>query len=188
MNKQLSSVIVGSAIVAAMGVIGLGVIGNANAQSTKSAATNASSMSLSSGMSEGTHDRLPGMGGGMGGHGPRKDVAGIAAILNLSESDLKSQVQSGKTLAQIATAQGVDVKLVIDAIVASMKSHLADAVTSGKLTQAEADTKLADVTTKVTEMVNTGHPAGGEAMHGRLPGMGGGMNHGPGALADNTNA
>ena len=82
--------------------------------------------------------------------------------MKLTEAELKTQVQSGKTLAQIATAQGVDVKLVVDAIVADMKSHIADEVKSGELTQAQADTKLAGVTAKATERVNSVQPARGE--------------------------
>jgi hypothetical protein len=58
------------------------------------------------------------------------------------------------------------VKLVVDAIVADMKSHIADEVKSGELTQAQADTKLADVTAKATERVNSVQPARGEGMQG----------------------
>jgi hypothetical protein len=42
-----------------------------------------------------------------------------------------------------------------------MKSHIADEVKSGELTQAQADTKLAEVTTKATERVNSVQPARG---------------------------
>ena len=45
----------------------------------------------------------------------------------------------GKTIADVARAKGVDVTTVIDAIVTDMNSHLADAVSNGKLTQAQAD-------------------------------------------------
>lgn len=155
MNKQLKSVIAGSVIVVAMGAAGLGIVGNAHAQSVRSIAA--------------PRD----------GHGPRKDVAALASILKLTEAELKTQLQSGKTLAQIATAQGVDVKLVIDAIVADIKTHIAGEVTSGEITQAQADTKLADVTTKVTEMVNTVRPAHGEGMRGGQ--------QGPGRHHDNKN-
>jgi len=104
--------------------------------------------------------------------GPGRNVAAIASVLKLTEAELKTQVQSGKTLAQIATARGVDVKLVVDAIVADIKTHIASEVTSGEITQAQADTKLADVTTKVTEMVNTVRPARGEGMRGGPQGRG----------------
>ena len=50
----------------------------------------------------------------------------------------------------------------INAIVASIKTHIAEEVSSGEITQAIADKKLANVTTKVTEMVNNLPPARGE--------------------------
>jgi len=150
MNKQIQRVIAGAAVVVAMGAIGLGVVGSAQAQSTKSSTVTVLNSSK----------------------GPGKNVAAIASILKLTEAELKTQVQSGKTLAQIATAQGVDIKLVVDAIVADMKSHIADEVKSGEITQAQADTKLADVTAKATERVNNVRPARGEGMHGGPKGPG----------------
>ena len=150
MNKQIQRVIAGAAVVVAMGAMGLGVVGSAQAQSTKSSTVTVLNSSK----------------------GPGKNVAAIASILKLTEAELKTQVQSGKTLAQIATAQGVDIKLVVDAIVADMKSHIADEVKSGEITQAQADTKLADVTAKATERVNNVRPARGEGMHGGPKGHG----------------
>ena len=150
MNKQIQRVIAGAAVVVAMGAMGLGVVGSAQAQSTKSSTVTVLNSSK----------------------GPGKNVAAIASILKLTEAELKTQVQSGKTLAQIATAQGVDIKLVVDAIVADMKSHIADEVKSGEITQAQADTKLADVTAKATERVNNVRPARGEGMHGGPKGPG----------------
>jgi hypothetical protein len=144
MKKQIQSVIAGAAVVVAMGAMGLGVVGSAQAQSTQSSTVSVLNSSK----------------------GPGKNVAAIASVLKLTEAELKTQVESGKTLAQIAAAQGVDVKLVVDAIVADMKSHIADEVKSGELTQAQADTKLADVTAKATERVNSVQPARGEGMQG----------------------
>jgi hypothetical protein len=86
--------------------------------------------------------------------------------LKLTEAELKTQVQSGKTLAQIATAQSVSVQSVINVLVADMQAHIAEELASGEITQAQADTKLAGVTAKATEMVNTVRPARGEG-HGK---------------------
>jgi len=151
MNKQLRSVIAGTAIVVAMGTIGLGVVGSAHAQSMKSSTVTVLSTSMTS-VNDGPQ------GGG-------KNVAAIASVLKLTEAELKTQVQSGKTLAQIATAQGVSVQSVVDVVVADMRAHIAEEVTSGEITQAQADTKLADVTAKATERVNNLPPARGEG-HG----------------------
>jgi len=89
----------------------------------------------------------------------------------LTEAELKTQLDSGKSLAAIATAQNVNVQLVIDAVAAEMRAHIAEEVASGEITQAEADTKLADVVARATDMVNGVRPAG---MPGdKVGGMGG---------------
>jgi hypothetical protein len=166
MNKQLKGVIAGTAIVVAMGTIGLGVVGSAQAQPIKSGSVTALNTSATS---SNVAQQAAGMRGGPQGSG--KSAAAIASVLKLTEAELKTQVQSGKTLAQIATAQSVSVQSVIDVLVADMQAHIAEEVASGEMTQAQADTKLAGVTTKVTEMVNTGHPARGKGMQGHGPGM-----------------
>ena len=74
--------------------------------------------------------------------------------------------------------QGVDVQTVIDAMVAQLKTHLDEEVAAGEHTQAEADQKLADATTRITEQVNNTMPTGGRGPGG--PGMGHG---GPGGQA-----
>jgi hypothetical protein len=144
MKKQIQSVIAGAAIVVAMGTIGLGVVGSAQAQPVKSNSVTVLNSSK----------------------GPGKNVAAIASVLKLTEAELKTQVQSGKTLAQIATAQSVSVQSVINVLVADMQAHIAEELASGEITQAQADTKLASLTAKVTDMVNTVRPARGEG-HGK---------------------
>ena len=158
MNKQIQSVIAGTAIVVAMGTIGLGVVGSAQAQPTKSSTVTVLNTSATS---SNVAQQAAGMRGG-----PGKNVAAIASVLKLTEAELKTQVQSGKTLAQIATAQSVSVQSVIDVLVADMQAHIAEKLASGEITQAQADTKLAGLTAKVTEMVNTVRPARGEG-HGK---------------------
>ena len=150
MNKQIQRVIAGAAVVVAMGAIGLGVVGSAQAQSTKSSTVTVLNSSK----------------------GPGKNVAAIASILKLTEAELKTQVESGKTLAQIATSHGVSVQSVIGVLVTDMQAHIAQEVASGKITQAEATTKLASVTAKATERVNSVQPARGEGMRGGPKGPG----------------
>jgi hypothetical protein len=55
---------------------------------------------------------------------------------------------------------------VIDAMVAQVKTHLDEEVASGEHTQAEADQKLADATTRITEQVNNAMPTGGRGPGG----------------------
>ena len=97
-----------------------------------------------------------------------------------------------KSLADIAKAKGIDIVKVTDALVAEFKAHLDEEVASGEHTQVEADAKLAEFKTRVTDMVNNVRPAHGpegRGQEGRGPrgqegrghrGHGGpGMGHGP---------
>ena len=92
-----------------------------------------------------------GPGQGRGG-GPGLTVA--AKALGIEASALRTQLQSGKTIADVASANNVDLQTVIDAIVAAEKTHLAEAVTDGSLTQAQADERAANATERATNMVN----------------------------------
>ena len=111
----------------------------------------------------------------------------IAKVLGVTAEELKAELAT-KSLADIAKAKGVDIAKITDALVAEFKAHLDEEVASGEHTQAEADAKLAEFTTRVTDMVNNVRPAGGPEGHGQEgrgprghggPGMGRGMGHGP---------
>ena len=95
--------------------------------------------------------------GGKG--GPGSEV--VAQALDMTVDELHTAVDGGQTLAQVAESKGVNVQVVIDALVAERTNHINEEVTSGEITQAEADTKLADLTQRVTDMVNNPRPAGG---------------------------
>lgn len=103
-----------------------------------------------------------GQGGrGHGRGGPGLDAA--ATALGVTEDELHTALHDGQTIAEIATAKGVAVQTVIDAMVADAKERLAEAVTDGKLTQAEADEKAADLAERITTFVNEGRPERGSA-------------------------
>ncbi len=79
----------------------------------------------------------PGMGGphggpGMGGRhgGPGLDAA--ATALGMTNDELRTELQAGKTIADVATAKGVDVQKVIDALVAEAKTRITDMVNGVK--------------------------------------------------------
>jgi lipoate-protein ligase A len=122
--------------------------------------------------------------GGPGGHegkgGPRGGFAteALAKTLKLTAAELKTELQAGKSLAAIAAAQNVDVADVKATLTADFKAHLAEEVTSGEHTQAEADAKLAEFTTRLDDQVNKVRPAGGPEGHGK-GGRGHGRGHGP---------
>jgi hypothetical protein len=113
--------------------------------------------------------------GGMSGHkgkgGPGKFMsATLATTLKLTQEDLKTQLHSGKSLADVAKAQSVDIADVKTALTSDFSAHLAEEVTSGEHTQAEADAKLAEFKTNLDTMVNRVGRAGGMKGEGRGPG------------------
>ena len=111
-----------------------------------------------------------GSGGPPGQGGGPPAAAAIATYLGLSQPDLRTDLQSGKTLAQIATAQGKTVSGLEAAIVADAKSHLDAEVAAGTITTAQESARLTELSSHVDEMVNsTGPPAG---VHGGSGGPG----------------
>ena len=134
--------------------------------------------------------------GGKGGHGPQKfATATLATTLKLTETELQTELKSGKTIKQIADAQNVDIADVKATLTSDFKAHLDEEVASGEHTQAEADAKLAEFTTRLDDMVNGVRPVGGRGGHGP-GGKGGRGGHGhggghqfgatPGAPAQNS--
>ena len=106
----------------------------------------------------------PGHGGhGHGGHGGGGhrgfDGEVVAGLLGIDAETLRTELRSGKSIAGIATEQGVDVQTVIDALVIEAQKHIDLMVENGRLTETEATGKLADVTERITEQVNTARPA-----------------------------
>ena len=154
MNKKKIRLFGGAAVVGVLALSAATGVGSASAKSMLSKV----------GIAKPAHD----------GRGPVKSLAKVATVLKLTEAELKAQLDSGKSLADVAKAQSVDVSAVIEVIVTDVKAHIADEVASGEITQAQADAKLAEVTTRVTEMVNSVRPVGmGEGKHGGRGGRGG---------------
>lgn len=67
---------------------------------------------------------------------------GLAKALNLTPAELKTQLASGKTLTQIADAQGVSQDELTAALETLMKAGLDKAVADGVFTRAQADQML----------------------------------------------
>lgn len=115
--------------------------------------------------------------GGMGRGAMGAGLDAAAGALGTTADELRTQLQSGQTLGAIADAAGVSRQSVVDAIVAAAKEHLATAVSEGRLTQAEADARAADLGAEVTEHLDDAMPG---PMGGPMGGMGrhGGMGRG----------
>lgn len=96
--------------------------------------------------------------GGPGGRGAHLDV--VATTLGLTEAEVRDAISNGQTLAQLAEANGSTGQALIDVLVAEVKAHLDEEVAAGEHTQEEADAKLAEATTRITEFVNNTDTAG----------------------------
>jgi polyhydroxyalkanoate synthesis regulator phasin len=110
--------------------------------------------------------------GGPGGHpGRGPDLATAAEALGMSEEDLRTALQADDaTLAGIAEDQGVAVGTLVQALVAAEQERIAEAVADGRLSQEEADERLADLEQRVTERVESeveraGSPGRGPGSH-----------------------
>ena len=95
--------------------------------------------------------------GGKGGAG----IEIAAQALGMTADELHTALKGGQTLAQVAESKGVNVQVIVDALVASATNHINQKVASGEITQAQSDEKLANVTDRVTERVNNPRPEGG---------------------------
>ena len=94
------------------------------------------------------------MGGGRGSHRGGPGLTVVATTLGMTEAEVRDAISNGQTLAQLAQAKGSTPQALIDAILAEHKAHLDEKVTAGELTQEEADAKLVEATTRVTDFVN----------------------------------
>ena len=95
----------------------------------------------------GHHHGPPGLHGGL-------DSA--ADYLGLTEAQLRTALNGGTTLAQLAKDKGKSVDGLVAAMVADAKAKLAEAVEDGRLTQAESQEMQADLKARITAMVNNG--------------------------------
>jgi hypothetical protein len=97
----------------------------------------------------------PGFGHGPGGpHGFVHGLEAAASYLGLTEDELHSRLDSGKTLAEIAKAQGKSVDGLKDAMVKDAKAHLDAAVKAGRLSASMEKQMLADLQQHIDDLIN----------------------------------
>ena len=106
-------------------------------------------------------------GGGPGFHhgGFFGGLDAAATYFGLTQAELRTQLESGKTLAQVAQDKGKSVDGLIQALVDDAKTHLDTAVKDGRLTQAQEDSLLSDLKQHVTDLVNGVAPKGFHVEH-----------------------
>lgn len=90
--------------------------------------------------------------GAMMGYGPGFPVTQqVAALLGTTTADLTAQLDSGETLAEIASANGVSQEQLIQTMMATYENHLSIMVQNGYLTQDQAS----NLTEQVRERLQT---------------------------------
>lgn len=101
-----------------------------------------------------------------------------AEYLGMSEADLRSALEDGKSLAQVARDRDKSVDGLIDAMVQDADEKLKQEVEDGRLTEAERKDMLSGLTKRITDLVNGRFPA--PPRHGfRRFDRGGGAEHRP---------
>ncbi|WP_274649143.1 hypothetical protein [Paenibacillus humicola] len=94
--------------------------------------------------------------GGMGKRmmGVQFDLSAISSQLGLTQQELKDDLKSGKTIADLAADKSIDVQQLIDAEKTAIVDQINQAVTDGKLTQAQADKQIANAEAIAEKIVN----------------------------------
>ncbi len=112
---------------------------------------------------------LFGFGGGHGGpggmeHGGRGGFAGadVATFLGITESAIRTELQGGSTLAQVAANHGKSRDQIRQFLIDENSKRIDQAVTDGKITAADATTKKTEFATKVDGLLDSTGPKAGE--------------------------
>jgi len=80
----------------------------------------------------------------------------VAETLGMPVEEVRDALVAGQTVAELAEAQGVPVVDIVNALLVPAIERLDQAVAAGKMTQAEADVKLAEITGMLEEKIASG--------------------------------
>jgi hypothetical protein len=101
--------------------------------------------------------------GGPGGPGHLHHFGGLdaaASYLGVTEEALRTELMEGQTLAEVAQAKGKSVDGLVDAMVAAARDDLQQAVTDGRLTDAQRDEIASTLEERIAAKVNGEHGTG----------------------------
>ena len=100
----------------------------------------------------------------------------VAKDLNMTAADLKTALRGGQSIAALAKSKNVDPQKIVNDLVADATTRIDAAVSSGKITAAQATKMKANLTTAITDFVNGTFKGMGGFRHGfrgLFPGPGG---------------
>lgn len=89
---------------------------------------------------------------GPGHHGLELDAA--STYLGLTEAEIRTRLESGDTLAEIAAAEGKTSAGLVSALVAAAGTELDQKVAEGRISEAQKATILADLESRIQSIVN----------------------------------
>lgn len=119
---------------------------------------------------------LVGLGGpGFGHHGGRHHFGHLdaaASYLGMTEANLRTALEGGKTLAEVARDRGKSVDGLVTALMNAEKAELQAAVQAGRLTDAQRDSMLSGLKARITRLVNGQGPPAGARRFGPPPASG----------------
>jgi hypothetical protein len=126
-------------------------------------------------------DDMPMFGGrGYRAMGSQSLVDIAAQVIGIDRTQVVTELQAGKTLAQIAEEHNVQTQAIADAFIAARRAWLQQLVVDGRLSQAQADQMLATMTAQVQEQLTTTHELSGPGPNPSCPMYG----TGSGAVAE----
>lgn len=108
-------------------------------------------------------------------HGIGKLGDGLLSIaaeqLDLSLTELLTELQDGQSISSLAKDRGVDAQAIADAYLAGLQAELDEAVADGDMTQKQADYALEQAGARVTEQLDATGLGGMRGPGGRRGGM-----------------
>lgn len=111
-----------------------------------------------------------GGGHGFGHHGGFGGLDEAAEYLGVTEDALHTALESGKSLADVAKAEGKSVDRLVDTLVAASTEKIDAALSAGRITKEQAASLKADLESRITGLVNGTLPEGmGRGRGGRGP-------------------
>jgi hypothetical protein len=146
----------------ASGLAALTIVGGSVALAGIASADDAPATTTADGTAGTTDTAAPGK--RLGKRGSHLEAA--ASFLGTTVEDLRTRLQGGETLAQIAGNRSA---ALIDHLVAAAGARIDEAVASGKLDAAKAAEMKTKTTERITTMVNEGKPAGAPGRGHRGP-------------------
>ena len=115
-------------------------------------------------------DSVPAMNGRLalrGSQGGRLNIIETAAgELGMTAEELKAELETGKSILDVAAEKGVDAATLTASVTAAARADVATKLAAGEITQEQADAKLADIDEHIADILSGIRADGGRGMKG----------------------